>query len=79
MEIKYGFVPNAQETTAWRLRRRYRLVKGGHPQITLVHYTRGPVIRESRPMLLVSDKYSTHIRIPYRWEHVYMCHGVWVI
>ncbi|KAF8549526.1 hypothetical protein OG21DRAFT_1515109 [Imleria badia] len=45
MEIKYGFVPNSQETTAWRLRRRYRLIKGGHPQITLVHYTRGPMIQ----------------------------------
>lgn len=53
MEIKYGFVPNAQEMTAWRVRRRYRLVKGGHPQITLVHYTRGPVTRESRHSALI--------------------------
>ncbi|KIJ61081.1 hypothetical protein HYDPIDRAFT_159917 [Hydnomerulius pinastri MD-312] len=45
MEIKYGFVPNSQENTAWRVRRRYRLQKGGHPQITLVHYTRGPSIQ----------------------------------
>ncbi|KAF9219133.1 hypothetical protein BS17DRAFT_789878 [Gyrodon lividus] len=45
MEIKYGFVPNSQETSAWRVRRRYRLLKGGHPQITLVHYTRGPAIQ----------------------------------
>ncbi|EGN97871.1 hypothetical protein SERLA73DRAFT_109126 [Serpula lacrymans var. lacrymans S7.3] len=45
MEIKYGFVPNSQDTSAWRLRRRYRLHKGGHPQIVLVHYTRGPPIQ----------------------------------
>ncbi|KAG8214832.1 NADP-dependent oxidoreductase domain-containing protein [Butyriboletus roseoflavus] len=45
MEIKYGFVPNTQETSAWRVRRRYRLIKGGHPHITLVHYTRGPMIQ----------------------------------
>jgi len=53
LEIKCGFVPNAQETTAWRLRRRYRLTKGGHPHITLVHYTRGPVI-QTIPSLLNS-------------------------
>lgn len=52
MEIKYGFLPNTQEANAWRIRRRYRLIKGGHPQITLVHYTRGPVIRESRHILV---------------------------
>lgn len=56
MEIKYGFVPNTQETNAWRVRRRYRLIKGGHPQITLVHYTRGPVIRESRLISAFSIK-----------------------
>jgi hypothetical protein len=48
MEIKYGFVPNSQDASAWRVRRRYRLVKGGHPHVTLVHYSRGPAIRESR-------------------------------
>ncbi|KAG9308472.1 hypothetical protein JVU11DRAFT_11814 [Chiua virens] len=45
MEIKYGFVPNSQEASAWRVRRRYRLLKGGHSHITLVHYTRGPMIQ----------------------------------
>lgn len=64
MEIKYGFVPNMQETTAWRLRRRYRLLKGGHPQLTLVHYTRGPVIRESRhiciPLSVPCFSYHLH-------------------
>ncbi|KAF7768088.1 hypothetical protein Agabi119p4_7331 [Agaricus bisporus var. burnettii] len=41
-EIKFGFVPNSQDQQAWRFRRRYRLIKGGHPQLVLVHYTRGP-------------------------------------
>lgn len=45
-EVKHGFVPNSQDTTAWRVRRRYCLHKGGHPQLVLVHYTRGPAIRQ---------------------------------
>ncbi|KIK91962.1 hypothetical protein PAXRUDRAFT_830405 [Paxillus rubicundulus Ve08.2h10] len=45
MEIKYGFVPSSQDTSAWRVRRRYRLLKGGHPHITLVHYSRGSAIQ----------------------------------
>ncbi|KAI5989949.1 hypothetical protein EDD15DRAFT_2282944 [Pisolithus albus] len=44
-ETKYGFVPNSQDTTAWRVRRRYRLHRGGHPQLVLVHYARGPAIQ----------------------------------
>lgn len=44
-EVKHGFVPNSQDTTAWRVRRRYCLHKGGHPQLVLVHYTRGPAIQ----------------------------------
>ncbi|KAH7913347.1 hypothetical protein BJ138DRAFT_1081741 [Hygrophoropsis aurantiaca] len=44
MEIKHGFIPGSQDNSAWRLRRRYRLSKGGHPQLTIVHYTRGPFI-----------------------------------
>lgn len=46
-EIKSGFVPDSQDHTAWRLRRRFRLLKGGHPNIVLVHYTRGPSTRTS--------------------------------
>jgi hypothetical protein len=44
-EVKYGFIPGSQDTNAWRVRRRYRLNKGGHPQLVLVHYCRGPQIR----------------------------------
>lgn len=66
MEIKYGFVPNTQETTAWRLRRRYRLIKGGDPRITLVHYTRGPVIRESRLILFFYESCVSDTLLPKR-------------
>ncbi|CAL1713720.1 unnamed protein product [Somion occarium] len=39
-EVKFGFVP-LQDQVAYRVRRRYRLNKGGHPQLVLIHYTRG--------------------------------------
>ncbi|KIJ54452.1 hypothetical protein M422DRAFT_220678 [Sphaerobolus stellatus SS14] len=38
-EVRYGFVPGV-ETTASRSRRRYRIVKGGNPQLMLMHYFR---------------------------------------
>ncbi|KZT22804.1 hypothetical protein NEOLEDRAFT_1180554 [Neolentinus lepideus HHB14362 ss-1] len=41
-EVKYGFVPNSGEQVALRARRRYRLARGGHVGIGLVHYSRGP-------------------------------------
>jgi len=44
MEVKFGFIPNSQDTTAWRVRRRYRLHKGGHPQLVIIHYGRGPAM-----------------------------------
>lgn len=40
-EAKCGFIPGSQDQNASRVRRRYRLVKGGHSQLVLVHYTRG--------------------------------------
>jgi len=40
-EVKFGFVPG-QDSAAYRIRRRYRLIKGGHPQLILIHYSRGP-------------------------------------
>ena len=39
-EIKYGFVPGSGETNSTRMRRRYRMVHGGMPQLWLVHYSR---------------------------------------
>ena|SRR5882762_6964491 len=52
-ESKCGFIPSSPGTgftspdsTAWRIRRRYRLTKGGHPQMVLVHYGRGPAARK---------------------------------
>ncbi|KAH8119596.1 hypothetical protein DFH11DRAFT_1565886 [Phellopilus nigrolimitatus] len=38
-EIKFGFIPDSSDTTAYRLRRRFRLIKGGNPQLILVHYS----------------------------------------
>ncbi|KAK7031501.1 SWI/SNF and RSC complexes subunit ssr4 [Favolaschia claudopus] len=43
-EVKFGFIPGVDQT-AFRLRRRYRIIKGGHPQLILVHYSRGPMAR----------------------------------
>ncbi|KAI0783489.1 hypothetical protein C8Q75DRAFT_783256 [Abortiporus biennis] len=42
-EIKYGFQPQI-DNIAYRVRRRFRLIKGGHPQLVLLHYSRGPSI-----------------------------------
>ncbi|EKM49832.1 uncharacterized protein PHACADRAFT_33381 [Phanerochaete carnosa HHB-10118-sp] len=42
-EVKFGFVPG-HENVASRIRRRYRLVKGGNPQLILIHYSRGQAI-----------------------------------
>ncbi|RDX48809.1 hypothetical protein OH76DRAFT_1404360 [Lentinus brumalis] len=39
-EVKFGFIPGI-DSMAYRVRRRYRLQKGGHPQLVLVHYSRG--------------------------------------
>lgn len=41
MEVKYGFLPNSSDGTAWRVRRRFRLIRGGHQQLVLIHYGRG--------------------------------------
>jgi hypothetical protein len=42
MEARHGFVPLSGEMAASRVRRRYRLTKGGHPFLVLIHYSRGP-------------------------------------
>ncbi|KAL1936971.1 hypothetical protein VTO73DRAFT_2823 [Trametes versicolor] len=39
-EVKFGFIPGV-DTSAFRVRRRFRLSKGGHPQLVLIHYSRG--------------------------------------
>ncbi|CAE7167780.1 unnamed protein product [Rhizoctonia solani] len=41
-EVRFGFIPGVGEKEAGRVRKRYRLVHGGHPSIVLVHYTKGP-------------------------------------
>ena len=49
MESKFGFIPGSGETAANRIRRRFRMVKGGNPQLILVHYSRGQAVRKSSP------------------------------
>ncbi|THH29359.1 hypothetical protein EUX98_g4812 [Antrodiella citrinella] len=39
-EVKFGFIPQV-DPVASRIRRRYRLTKGGHSQLILLYYTRG--------------------------------------
>lgn len=40
MEAEFGFIPGSGETIASRVRRRFRLIEGGNPQLVLVHYNR---------------------------------------
>ena len=47
MESKYGFTPGSGENAASRVRRKFRMIKGGNPQLILVHYSRGQAVRES--------------------------------
>ena len=47
MESKFGFIPGAGENVANRVRRKFRMIKGGNPQLILVHYGRGQPVRKS--------------------------------
>ncbi|KAG1883942.1 hypothetical protein F4604DRAFT_1979576 [Suillus subluteus] len=44
-EVKFGFMPNSQDTEIWRMHQRYCLHKGGHPQLVLIHYSHAPPIQ----------------------------------
>ena len=46
-ESKFGFIPDSNDTAAFRVRRRFRLSKGGNPQLMIVHYTIGQSARAS--------------------------------
>lgn len=50
VEARHGFIPLSGEMVASRVRRRYRLVKGGHPFLILVHYSRGQSIPVPPPL-----------------------------
>ncbi|KAN0139693.1 hypothetical protein V8E53_002355 [Lactarius tabidus] len=50
VEARHGFIPLSGEMAASRVRRRYRLVKGGHPFLVLVHYSRGQSIPVPPPL-----------------------------
>ncbi|KAI0251098.1 hypothetical protein BJV78DRAFT_1282810 [Lactifluus subvellereus] len=49
-EARHGFVPLSGEMVTSRVRRRYRLAKGGHPCLVLVHYSRGQSISVPPPL-----------------------------
>lgn len=51
-EVKFGFVPGA-ESFASRMRRKYRLTKGGNPGIILIHYLRAEQTGESISFVLL--------------------------
>lgn len=59
MEVKFGFIPNSTDTTAWRVRRRYRMHKGGHPQLVLIHYGRGQPMRASDSSTFITIAFSS--------------------
>jgi hypothetical protein len=68
MESKFGFIPGSGETAANRVRRKFRMIKGGNPQLTLVHYGRGPVVRKSpSPYKTYSNlnMLSTYASVPF--------------
>lgn len=47
MEAKFGFIAGSGETVANRVRRKFRMTKGGNPQLILVHYGRGQAMSKS--------------------------------
>lgn len=49
-EVKFGFVPGA-ESFASRMRRKYRLTKGGNPGLILIHYLRAEQTAIPNPVL----------------------------
>ena len=60
VEARHGFIPLSGEMVASRVRRRYRLIKGGHPFLVLVHYSRGQSVRQSLPFSFVFPFRSWH-------------------
>jgi len=60
MESKFGFTPGSGENGANRIRRKFRMVKGGNPQLILVHYGRGQAARKS-PFPIQNLTHSKHL------------------
>ncbi|TDL19690.1 hypothetical protein BD410DRAFT_401114 [Rickenella mellea] len=52
------------DTVAFRIRRRFRLIKGGAPQFILVHYSRGQAVSEfvSWSFLMYPNTYSRYMK-----------------
>ena len=47
MKYKRGFTPGSGESVASRIQQKFRLVKGGNPQLVLVHYSSSQAARKS--------------------------------
>ena len=47
MKSKRRFTPGSGENVASRIRQKFRLVKGGNPQLVLVHYGSNQTVRKS--------------------------------
>ena len=73
MESKFGFIPGSGENVANRIRRKFRMVKGGNPQLILVHYGRSQAARES-PSPIQNSTHSKHV-LNSRLVHVSHCYG----
>ncbi|KZV96512.1 hypothetical protein EXIGLDRAFT_733178 [Exidia glandulosa HHB12029] len=52
IEVKHGYIPGVDQI-AQRARRVYRLLRGGHPNLMLIHYSRGPAVQVSPHLLNV--------------------------
>ena len=60
MESKFGFIPGSGENVANRIRRKFRMIKGGNPQLILAHYSRGQAMRKP-PSLPQTFSHLTHV------------------
>ncbi|SJL07776.1 uncharacterized protein ARMOST_11126 [Armillaria ostoyae] len=69
-EAKFGFAPGVDQT-AWRVRRRFRLTKGGHPQLHFMHYSRGQAIPV--PQQLMNQPIRVYPLRPVSEPAVFVC------
>ena len=59
MKSKHVFAPGSGENVASCTRQKFRLVKGGNPQLILVHYCSGQAVRKSPSLSKIYPTLST--------------------
>ncbi|KAF7317866.1 Zn-dependent exopeptidase [Mycena kentingensis (nom. inval.)] len=65
LECRNGFAPGVDlGVGAWRVRKRYRFLRGGYPQLWLVHYTASPQPAPIPPALANQPIRSMPLRFP---------------